>query len=136
MKTDIKHLAAYVATAIWADGEYDEVEKIALEEIAEACECELPSLVEEVEKALAEIENKSDEEIDEYLRSHSVEVEDEEAEIIYLAALQIVTIDGILGADEVSNLLSIASTLGIDDEVAILHLVDLVKDEPELQVKF
>ena len=136
MKTDIKHLAAYVATAIWADGEYDEIEKIALEEIAEACECELPSLVEEVEKALAEIENKSDEEIDEYLRSHSVEVEDEEAEIIYLAALQIVTIDGILGADEVSNLLSIASTLGIDDEVAILHLVDLVKDEPELQVKF
>jgi tellurite resistance protein len=94
MKTDIKHLAAYVATAIWADGEYDEVEKIALEEIAEACECELPSLVEEVEKALAEIENKSDEEIDEYLRSHSVEVEDEEAELIYLAALQIVTIDG------------------------------------------
>lgn len=136
MKTDIKHLAAYVATAIWADGEYDEAEKIALEEIAEACECELPSLVEEVEKALAEIENKSDEEIDEYLRSHSVEVEDEEAELIYLAALQIVTIDGILGADEVSNLLSIASTLGIDDEVAILHLVDLVKDEPELQVKF
>ena len=136
MKTDIKHLAAYVATSVWAYGEYDEAEKISLEEIAEACECELPSLVEEVEKALAEIENKSDEEIDEYLRSHSVEVEDEEAEIIYLAALQIVTIDGILGADEVSNLLSIASTLGIDDEVAILHLVDLVKDEPELQVKF
>ena len=136
MKTDIKHLAAYVATAVWADGEYDEAEKIALEEIAEACECELPSLVEEVEKALAEIENKSDEEIDEYLRSHSVEVEDEEAELIYLAALQIVTIDGILGADEVSNLLSIASTLGIDDEVAILHLVDLVKEDSELEVEF
>ena len=35
MKTDIKHLAAFAAVAIWADGEYDEAEKIALEEIAD-----------------------------------------------------------------------------------------------------
>ena len=136
MNTDIKHLAAYVATAIWADGEYDEAEKIAIEEIAEAFELDAAVLASEVDAALAEIETKSEEEIDDYLRVHSVEVEEEEAEMVYLAALQIVLIDGVLGADEVSNLLSIASTLGIDDEVAILLLADMVKGEPELQIEF
>jgi hypothetical protein len=70
------------------------------------------------------------------LRKHSEEIEDEEAEMIYLATLQIVLVDGVLGSDEVSNLLSIASSLGIDDEIAILHLVDMVKEEPELSVEF
>ena len=136
MKTDIKHLAAYVAVAIWADGEYDEAEKIVLEEIADAFELNEAEFIAAVEAALAEIENKSEEEIEEYLREHSVVVEEEEAEAIYLAALQIVLVDGVLGADEVSNLLAIASTLGIDDEVAILHLVEMVKEEPELEVEF
>lgn len=136
MKTDIKHLAAYVAVAIWADGEYDEAEKIVLEEIADAFELNEAEFIAAVEAALAEIENKSEEEIEECLREHSVEVEEEEAEAIYLAALQIVLVDGVLGADEVSNLLAIASTLGIDDEVAILHLVEMVKEEPELVVEF
>lgn len=136
MKTDIKHLAAFVATAIWADGEYDEAEKIVLEEIAEAFELNEAEFIAAVETALDEIENKSEEEIEEYLREHSVEIEEEEAEAIYLAALQIVLVDGVLGADEVSNLLAIASTLGIDDEVAILHLVEMVKEEPELEVEF
>jgi tellurite resistance protein len=121
---------------MWADGEYDEAEKIAVEEIADAFELDAAALASEVESALAEIETKSEEEIDDYLRAHSVEIEEEEAEMVYLAALQIVLIDGVLGADEVSNLLSIASTLGIDDEVAILLLADMVKGEPELQIEF
>ena len=54
MKTDIKHIAALVATAIWADGEYDEAEKIAVEEIAEAFELEAAALAQEVEAAIAE----------------------------------------------------------------------------------
>jgi tellurite resistance protein len=135
MKTDIKHLAAFAAVAIWADGVYDEAEKISIEEIADAFELDSAVLASEVDAALAEIENKSEEEIDEYLRKHSEEIEDEEAEMIYLATLQIVLVDGVLGSDEVSNLLSIASSLGIDDEIAILHLVDMVKEEPELQIE-
>ena len=136
MKTDIKHLAAFAAVAIWADGVYDEAEKISIEEIADAFELGSAVLASEVDAALAEIENKSEEEIDEYLRKHSEEIEDEEAEMIYLATLQIVLVDGVLGSDEVSNLLSIASSLGIDDEIAILHLVDMVNEEPELSVEF
>jgi tellurite resistance protein len=136
MKTDIKHLAAYAATAIWADGQYDAAEKIVLEEIAEAYEVDYALLTQEVEAALEEIKDKSEEEIDEYLRAHSVEVEEDEAELIYMAALQIVLVDGVLGAEEVNNLLSIASTLGMDDEMAVLLLADMVKEEPELVVEF
>lgn len=136
MKTDIKHLAAYVATTIWADGVYDEAEKIIVEEIADAFEIKTATLASEIEAALAEIENKTEDEIDEYLREHSIEIEEEEAEMVYLAALQIALVDNVLGVEEVSNLLAIASTLGIDDEIAILHLVELVKEEPELEVAF
>lgn len=136
MKTDIKHLAAYIAAAIWADEEYDEAEKISIEEIADACECEYPALVSEVEKALDEIENKSEQELIEYLCAHSEKVKDEEIEMIFLSALQILTVDGVLTIDEVNNLLAIASTLGITDEVAILHLVELVKEDSKLEVEF
>lgn len=136
MKTDIKHLAAFVATAIWADGEYDEAEKIVLEEIAEAFELNEAEFVAAVEAALDEIKDKSEEEVNDYILSHSAEVDDEEAALIYEAALQVVLVDGVLGADEVSNLLSIASVLGMEDEEAVLLLADMVKNEPELEVEF
>ena len=55
MNTDIKHIAAIAATAIWADGEYDEAEKIVLEEVAEALELDANTLTAEVDAALAEI---------------------------------------------------------------------------------
>ena len=135
MNTNIKHLAAYAATAIWADGEYDEAEKIVLEEIAEAFELNVDELKAEVDAALQEMENKSEEEVNDYLYAHSEGVEDEEAELIYMAALQIVLVDGVLSADEVNNLLSIAATLGMDDDRAVLLLADMVKDEPELSIK-
>ena len=135
MNTNIKHLAAFAATAIWADGEYDEAEKIALEEIAEAFELNEDELKAEVASALQEIENMDEEAIEAYLVAHSTEVDDEEAELIYMAALQLVLVDGVLGAEEVSNLLAIASVLGMDDERAILLLADMIKEEAELCVE-
>lgn len=135
MNTNIKHLAAFAATAIWADGEYDEAENIVLEEIADALELNEAELKAEVEAALKEIENKSEEEINDYLQAHSAEIDDDEAELIYLATLQIMLVDGVLSADEVNNLLSVASVLGMDDDRAVLLLVDMVKEESELVVE-
>ena len=135
MNTNIKHLAAFAATAIWADGEYDEAENIVLEEIADALELNEAELKAEVEAAFKEIENKSEEEINDYLQAHSAEIDDDEAELIYLATLQIVLVDGVLSADEVNNLLSVASILGMDDDRAVLLLVDMVKEESELVVE-
>ena len=136
MKTDIKHLAAFAAVAIWADGEYDEVERVALEEIAEAFELDEATLKQEVDAAYAEIENKSEEEVNDYLYAHSAEIEDEEADYVFEAMLEILLIDGVLSSEEVSNLMSMAGALGIDEERAILMLVDMAKEETDLEVEF
>ncbi len=136
MKTNIKNLAAFLATSIWADGEYGEAEKIALSEIAETFELSEADLMAETEAALAEIEKMDEEAVNHYLIENGAEVDDDEAAQVYMAAMQIVTVDGVLGVEEVDNLLSIATALGIDDSYAMLLLIDLVKDEPELELAF
>ena len=134
MTTDIKHIAAVVATAIWADGEYDAAEKIAVEEIADAFELDKEALLAAVEAAVAELEPMREEEGNAYILDHSAEVDDDEAEMLYEAVLQVLLIDGVLGTEEADNLLSIASALGIDDARAVLLLADMVKYEPELEI--
>ena len=135
MNTDIKHIAALVATTIWADGEYDAAEKIVVEEIADAFELNATEFAAAVEAELAVVEPMNEEEVNAYILEHSAEADDEEAEMLLQAALQVVIVDGILGEEEVENILSIASALGINDSRAVLMLADLVKDEPELQVE-
>lgn len=135
MKTDIKHIAAIVAASIWADGEYDAAEKIVVEEIADAFELDTAEFSAAVEAELAVIESMNEDEVNNYIIEHSAEIEDEEAEMLLQAALQVVIVDGILAEEEVDTILSIASALGIDDARAVLMLADLVKDEPELQIE-
>jgi tellurite resistance protein len=136
MKTDIKNLAAFLATSIWADGEYDEAEKIAISEIAEAMELNKDELLAETETAIAEVEQMNEEKINEYLIEKGAEVDEDDAALVYMAAMQIVTTDGVLGVEEVENLLSIATALGIEESYAMLLLIDLVKEEPELKLLF
>jgi tellurite resistance protein len=136
MKTDIKNLAAFLAISIWADGEYDEAEKIAISEIAEAMELNKDELLAETETAIAEVEQMNEEKINEYLIEKGAEVDEDEAALVYMAAMQIVTTDGVLGVEEVENLLSIATALGIEESYAMLLLIDLVKEEPELKLLF
>lgn len=134
MKTDIKHIAAIAATAIWADGEYDEAEKIVLEEVAEALEIDAAALAQEVEAALAEIEPMDEEQVNNYILEHSAEVDDDEAAVLYEVALQIITVDGVVGVEEMDNVLSIASALGLDEAQAVLLFAELVREEPELEL--
>ena len=134
MNTDIKHIAALVATAIWADGEYDAAEKIVVEEIADAFELNAEALAAAVEAELAVIEPMDSEAVEAYILEHSAEVDDEEAEMLLQAVLQVVIVDGVMGEEEIENVLSIASALGINESRAVLMLADLVKDEPELQI--
>ncbi|MBR5456695.1 MAG: TerB family tellurite resistance protein [Bacteroidaceae bacterium] len=134
MKTDIRHIAALVATSIWADGEYDAAEKIVVAEIADAFELNADEFAAAVEAELAVIEPMNEDEVNAYILEHSAEVDDEEADMLLQAVLQVVIVDGILGDEEVENILSIASALGIDESRAVLMLADLVKDEPELEV--
>lgn len=135
MNTDIKHIAALVAASIWADGEYDAAEKIVVEEIADAFELNAEDLSAAVEQELEVIKPMSEDEVNAYILEHSAEVDDEEAEMLLQAVLQVVIVDGVLGEEEVENVLSIASALGIDDSRAVLMLADMVKEEPELQIE-
>ena len=134
MNTDIKHIAALVATSIWADGEYDAAEKIVVTEIADAFELNTDEFLAAVEAELPVIEPMNEEEVNAYILEHSAEVDDDEAEMLLQAVLQVVIVDGVLGEEEVENVLSIASALGVDDARAVLMLDDLVKEEPELDV--
>ena len=70
------------------------------------------------------------------LLQKAAEVDEEEAELVLQAVLQIATVDGVLCEEEVDNILSIASALGVNEARAVLMLADLVKDEPELEVVF
>ena len=134
MNTEIKHIAALVATSIWADGEYDAAEKIVVAEIADAFELNADEFVAAVEAELAAVESMNEEEVNAYILEHSAEVDDDEAEMLLQAVMQVVIVDGVLAEEEVENILSIASALGIDESRAVLMLADLVKEEPELQV--
>lgn len=136
MNTDIKHIAAVVATSIWADGEYDEAEKIAVEEIAEAFELDVNEFTKEVDAALAEIEPMDEEQVNNYILEHSADVEDEEAAMLYEAVLQIITIDGVVGVEEMDNALSIASALELDEAQAVLLFADMVREEPEIELVY
>lgn len=136
MNTDIKHIAAVVATAIWADGEYDEAEKIVVEEIAEAFELESAAFAQEVEAALAEIEPMDEDQVNNYILEHSAEVDDDEAEVLYEAALEVITVDGVVGVEEIDNVLAIASALGIDEAKAVLLFADLIREEPEVELAY
>lgn len=136
MNTDIKNLAAVLATVVWADGVYDEAENVAVEEIAEALELDNAELTAAVEAALGEVENMNEEQVNEYILNNSAEIDEEEAEIVFEAALQIAIVDGVLGVEEVDNLLAVASALGIDDARAVLLIIDLAKEEEELELAF
>ena len=135
MNTEIQHIAALVATSIWADNQYDEAEKIAVNEIADAFELNVEDFLSAVEKELEVIESMDEEGVNAYILDHSANVDDNEAEMLLQAVLQVIIIDGVLGEEEIENVLSIASALGIDESRAVLMLADMVKDEPELQVE-
>ena len=136
MKTNIKNLATILATTIWADGEYDEAEKISVEEIAEAFELDVNELLTAVNAEVEAISALDEEKVNEVLLQNAAEVDEEEAELVLQAVLQIATVDGVLCEEEVDNILSIASALGVNEARAVLMLADLVKDEPELEVVF
>ena len=136
MNTDIKHIAALVASAIWADGEYDEAEKIAVKEIAEAFELDAALFAQEIDAAVAELGTMDEEQVNNYILEHSAEVDDDEAVMLYEAALQIITIDGVVGVEEIDNVLAIASALGLDEAQAVLLFADLIREEPEIELAY
>ena len=136
MKTNINTIAAFISAAIWADDVYDEAERIAVEEIADALKLDEAEFKSAIDENLAKVRSMSADEASEYLRIASDDVDDEEIGILYEAAMQIVITDNKLSYTEVDNLLFIAEVLGIEDTMAVMLLADMVKTEPELEIAF
>ena len=136
MNTKLTNIAQIIASAIWADGEYDEAEKVATEEIADALEYDVAQFNEAISAEIAKIKDLSEEEVADYIIKACEGVEEEETEIVFEAVLQMIISDNVLASAEVSTALAIAEALDIEQETAVLLLADLIKSEPELEIEF
>ena len=136
MNTDIKTLAALVATQVWCNGEYSEVEKETTEEIAEAFDLPTDKFNGLVEDCITEFDKMNDEEVNALLLKNAEKVADDDVAMVYEALMEMALCDGELTGDEVNNLLATADAFGMDTETAVLLLCDMVKTEPELEISF
>jgi len=134
MKTKLENIAAIIAAAIWADGQYDPAEKVTVEEIADALELDETSFIKAVDNQLKAIEKLTPNMANAVLQDAAETVEDEEIGIVFESAMQMLLADGELSRTEVSNLLVIAEALGIEIEDAVLLLADMVKTEDDLVI--
>lgn len=136
MKTRIEDIATIIASAIWADSVYDEAEKITVEEIAEALELDEKAFKKTVDAQVEVLGKMTDNQANAALLDAAESVADDEIGMIYESAMQMLLADGELTSSEVSNMLVVANALGIEEEMAILLLADMVATEPELKIKF
>lgn len=136
MKTPNATIGSIIAAIIWADGEYSEVERTTIGEIAEALGIPEKDLSMNVTAALVELKNMDEQKATDFAVKHAAKVDDEETGEVFQAILQMALCDNELTYGEVHNLLALAEALDIDQDAAVLMLCDLVKTEPELEISF
>lgn len=136
MNTKTITLASILASIIWADGDYSEVERETVGEIAEAFGISEKELSMNLTAALVEMKSLDEKAATAYAVKHCAKVDPEEIGEVFQAIMQLALCDNVLTAGEVHNILTLAEALDIDRESAVLMLCDLVKTEPELEVSF
>ncbi len=136
MQTPTITIASILAAIIWADGDFSEIERTTISEIAEALDIPEKELTMNVTAALVELKNLDEENATDFAVKHATKVNDEETGEVFQALLQMALCDNVLTYNEVHNLLALAEALDIDQDAAVLMLCDLVKSEPELEVSF
>jgi len=136
MKTNQKTIASILAISIWADGSFEDAEKVAVSEVAEALGFDETEFVNTVNAAWEEIKEKDEDAVNMYLEEIAQKVAPSENKVLFEVALEIVLSDGVLAKSEVSVLMAIASALNVDEEDAILMIADMVKEEPDIEVEF
>lgn len=136
MQTPTITIASILAAIIWADGEYSEIERTTISEIAEALGLPEKELSMNITAALVELKNMDEEKATDFAVKHAAKVNDEETGEVFQVLLQMALCDNVLTYNEVHNLLALAEALDIDQDAAVLMLCDLVKSEPELEVSF
>ena len=137
MKSDINNVAAFLAVAIWADGIYASEEKKMLADIAEALDVDIAKLTENVEISLNELEGKDEEAVQAYLIDNASALEEEDTKVLMQCAIEIVLADNVITQDEVQVLFDLADETGAVEHTDVaLMLVDLIKYNPDIEIKF
>lgn len=137
MKTDLKNIAVFLATAAWANGYYADEEKEQLKEIAEALGVDEKALTEAVDAEVAKLDEMNEDEAGEYLIEYATGIDEEDAIALMECAIEIVLADGVIERDEVETLFDLADATGSISHVEVLLMVaDLIKYEPDIEVKF
>lgn len=136
MNTPTITLGSIIAAIIWADGDYSEIERETVGEIADALGIPEKELHMNVTAALVELKNMNEADATNFAVKHAAKVDDEETGEVYQVLMQMALCDNVLTYGEVHNLMALAEALDIDQEAAILMLCDLVKTEPELEISF
>ena len=137
MKTELKHAAAFLAVAIWADGVYAEGEKEILDDISTALGVNANELTPAVEEALETIKDKDDDSLQEYLLNNATAIDENEAKTMMQCAIEIILADDIVSKDEIQALFDLADATGsVEHADVALMLADLVKYNPETEIKF
>lgn len=136
MNSKLANIAQLLATTIWADGEYDEAEKIAVNEIADALEYDEAEFNAAIEAEIAIVTELDEDGIGNYIVDAAEAIDAAEAEMIFEVVLQIIISDNVISPAEISTAIAIADALEIESEIAILLLLDIVKSEPELEIEF
>lgn len=136
MKTPDITIASLLAAIIWADGDYSEVERETLGEIAEALQISERELNMNVTAALVELKKMDEDSATEFAVKHAQKVDDEDTGVVFQAVMQLAICDSVLTASEVHNIITIGEALDIERDDAVLMLCDLVKTEENLEVSF
>lgn len=136
MKSNIEAFAKLIATIIWTDGEYDDLEKEIVEEIAEAFGLDTEKFKTAVEKAVYEIAEMNEVEVNNCLKKTAAEIAKEERGQVFEAALEISLADQILTEEETENILSISDAMDMSRAYAVTLLCDMIKDEPDIEIIF
>lgn len=136
MKTKMEYIAPVIATAIWADGEYDEYNKQVVKEIAEAFKLEEAAFVQLIDAEVAKLEKASTDEVNAMLLAAGKEIDEAETGMVFEAAIEIVLADGVLTREEGDNLLAIADAIGLSHTDALLLVADMVNSEEDIEIVF
>ncbi len=134
METNIKNIAAFIAAAVWADGEYNDAEKDDVKEIGEALE--LDKLVESVEAEIEAIKDLDGQAVSDYLIKNAEGIADDDIAAVFESVLQILFADGVFTYAEAQNLLVMADALGIEHEYALLMVADLIREDSDIEIEF
>lgn len=123
-----KILAPFIGASVLAgEGEYDEIVKACVAELADSLE--LSDLDKTVDKELDKLSKLGDDEFDDYLIKSAQAISDTEA--VLLICLDVLASDLVISLDEMANYFAFADILGIPEDRAseiFDEFVDTVDD--------